>query len=250
MRMNNKVTAIIQARMGSTRLPGKVLKDVAGRPMIEQMMHRLSRAKRLNRIVAATSTTVGDDPLAELLYKNGILTFRGPENDVLSRYYEAAKVFNADVVVRLTGDCPLIDPFIVDEVVKRHLDSDADYTSNTLERTFPLGMDTEVFSFKVLEKAYRQAKENYQREHVTPYFYLNPGIFKLQGIKAEGKLHRPDLRLTVDTAEDLELIRAIYNRLGQNGRFFNTEEVIELLDTLPELVAINVHVQQKGLIES
>lgn len=244
------VIAIIQARMGSTRLPGKVMKEVAGQPMIEQMLHRLSRAKSLTFIVVATSTTVGDDPLAKSLYKKGVPIFRGSENDVLSRYYEAAKVFKANVVVRLTGDCPLIDPFIVDEVVKRHLNSKADYTSNTLERTFPRGLDTEVFSFKALKKACLEAKENYQREHVTPYFYLNPGIFKLQGIKAEEKLYRPDLRLTVDTAEDLKLIRAIYNRLGQNGRFFNTEEVVELLDVQPELVAINVHIQQKGLLES
>lgn len=235
--------------MGSHRLPGKVLKEIAGRTMIEQMLHRLSQARRLDKIIIATSTAPGDDALAELLCKNGVLVFRGSEDDVLSRYYEAAKVFKAEIVVRLTGDCPLVDPFVVDETVKHHLNLEADYTSNTLERTYPRGLDTEVFSFEALEKAYLEARESYQREHVTPYFYLNPGIFKLQGVKAEGKLRRPDLRLTMDTAEDLELIRVIYDLLGQNGRFFKIEEVIELLDNRPELATINACVQQKGLYE-
>jgi len=193
-----KISAIIQARMTSTRLPGKVLANIEGR-------------------------------------------------HVLSRYYGAAGKFKSDLIVRITSDCPLIDPKIVDLVIEKFLNSGADYTSNILKRTFPRGMDTEVFSFEILEKAHKEAKEKYQREHVTPYIYEQPEFFKLQIIKAEGKLKRSDLRLTVDTKEDLELIREIYKRLYKNGKIFYLQEIIDLLEKYPQLLQINSNIQQKKL---
>src|SRR5665647_1065208 len=146
-----KVTAIIQARMGSSRLPSKVVEDICGKPMIEQMLLRLNRSSMIDQIVVAIPRDPSDDVLAALLYGLKIPLFRGSTNDVLSRYFETAKAFNAEIIVRLTADCPLIDPSLVDLVVREHIESGADYSSNTLERTFPLGFDVEVFSFETLE---------------------------------------------------------------------------------------------------
>lgn len=241
-----KVTAIIQARMGSSRLPGKVMEGICGKPMIEQMLLRLSRSSVLDQIVVAIPRDPSDDGLAALLHGLKIPLFRGSTNDVLSRYFETAKAFNAETIVRLTADCPLIDPALVDSVVREHIKSGVDYTSNSLKQTFPLGFGTEVFSFATLERSYRAATEAFEREHVTPYIYLNPRLFTLHSIQASGKVKRPDLRLTVDTAEDLTLIRIIYCLLGTGGTYFGAEQIIELLEGYPALAKINAHVKQKG----
>ncbi len=215
--------------------------------MIEQMLVRLSRSSTLDQIVVAIPRGPSDDVLAALL--NGLDTplFRGAADDVLERYFETAKAFEAKIIVRLTSDCPLIDPGLMDSVVQRHIKSTADYTSNTLKRTFPLGFSTEVFSFEALEKSYWEATQAFQREHVTPYMYMNPNLFELRNVEASGKLYRPALRLTVDTAEDLGLIRVIFSMLGEGGAFFGAEQVIELLDSCPWLTNINAHIKQKGL---
>jgi len=244
-----EVTAIIQARMGSSRLPGKVMEDICGKPMIEQMLLRLRRSSVLDQIVVAIPRDPSDDVLAALLHSLKIPSLRGSTNDVLSRYFETAKAFNAGIIVRLTADCPLIDPGLVDSVVRAHVKSGADYTSNSLKRTVPLGFDTEVFSFTALERSYRAATEAFEREHVTPYMYLNPQLFTLHSMQASDKLNRPDLRLTVDTTEDLMLIRIIYCLLGTNGTFFGAEQIIELLDDCPWLTKINAHIKQKGLTD-
>jgi spore coat polysaccharide biosynthesis protein SpsF len=242
-----KITAIIQARMGSSRLPGKVVEDICGKPMIEQMLLRLRRSSVLDQIVVAIPRDPSDDVLAALLHALKIPLFRGSTNDVLSRYFETAKAFNAEIIVRLTADCPLIDPDLVDSVVREHFKSGADYTSNSLKRTFPRGFDTEVFSFAALERSYRAATETFEREHVTPYMYLNPHLFTLHSVQASGKINRPDLRLTVDTAVDLTLIRIIYCLLGTKGAFFGAEQIIDLFEGCPTLTKINAHVKQKGL---
>jgi spore coat polysaccharide biosynthesis protein SpsF (cytidylyltransferase family) len=242
-----KISAIVQARMTSTRLPGKVLMDIEGKPMLWHIINRLRFSKKLNDIILAIPDTKKNDILEKFAKDNKIKYFRGNENDVLSRYYETAKKFKCEVIIRITGDDPLVDPQIIDFTVKKHLKSDTDYTSNNLKRTFPLGLDIEVFNFEVLERAYKEAKENYQREHVTAYIYEHPEIFKLQNVDAKGKLRKPSLRLTVDTKEDLKLIREIYRRLYKEGKIFLMEDILALLKLHPELVEINKDVKQKEI---
>ncbi len=244
-----RIVAIIQARIGSTRLPGKVLKELAGQPMLWHVVNRARQAKTPSETIVATTTQPEDDAVVQLCERQGWTYFRGSADDVLDRYYRAALVFKAELIVRINADCPLIDPHIIDYVIKAHLSSGADYTFCGVIGGFPLGLDTEVFNFKTLERTYREAKQDYEREHVTPYIYEHPGIFKINSVKATGKLKRPDLRLTVDTKEDFELIEAIYQRLYRNGKIFYIEDVIELLDEHPELTAINAGIRQKKLGE-
>ena len=244
-----KIAAILQTRVGSTRLPEKVLMDIAGKPMVWHVIHRLKFSNNLNDIILAIPDTKENDVLKKFAKDHKIKYFRGAEEDVLSRYYETAKKFNCNIIVRITSDCPLIDPKIVDLIIEKHLNSDADYTSNTLKRTFPRGLDVEVFNFRVLEKTHKEAKEDYQREHVTPYIFNHPEIFKLQNITAEGKLKRQEIRLTVDTKEDLKLIREIYKHFYKIKKIFYTEEIIDLFDRYPQLIEINAKIQQKSLKE-
>jgi len=244
-----KIGAIIQARMTSTRLPGKVLMDIEGKPMLWHVVNRLKFSEKLDDIILAIPNTKKNNILEKFAKDNKVKYFRGSEEDVLSRYYKTAKKFKCDLIVRITSDCPLIDPQIVDLVIEKHLKLNADYTSNTLKRTFPRGLDVEVFNFKVLKKAQKEAKEDYQREHVTPYIYKNPEIFKIQNIKAERRLRYLEIRLTVDTKKDLRLIREIYKRLYKPKKIFYTEEIINLLNNHKELVRINEKVRQKSLNE-
>lgn len=242
-----RIAAIIQARMQSTRLPAKVMASVANKPILQHIMERLHASQRIGTIILATTTSKEDDLLEDFARDDGLACYRGEEQDVLARYYGAATQFHTEIIVRICADDPLIDPQIIDEVVQSHLSSDTDYTSNGIDRTFPLGLDVEVLNYEALERAHNEAQKDYEREHVTPYIYLHPEIFKLKSIQATGKLRRPDLRLTVDTEEDLRLIREIFKRLYRDGRIFYTEDVIDLLDRHPELVAINAHVVQKEL---
>lgn len=247
--MKKKITAIIQARMTSTRLPGKVLMNIEGKPMLWHVINRLRFSKKLDDIILAIPDTKENDILEKFVKDNKLKYFRGSEKDVLSRYYEAAKFFSVDLIVRITSDCPLIDPKIVDLVIEEHLNSTADYSSNSLKKTFPRGLDVEVFNFEILEMVYKEAKEDYQREHVTPYIYEHPEIFEVQNIEAKGKLRRPELRLTVDTKEDLQLIKEIYKYLYRPKKIFYTEEIIDLLNKHPELIKINIGVRQKNFKE-
>ena len=242
-----RVVAIIQARMGSTRLPGKVLRDIVGETMLAHVVRRTNQASLVNVVVVATTESQEDDPIIEECSKLQVPVFRGSTNDVLDRYYRAASKYQAGAVVRITSDCPLIDPQPIDMVIRKYLESDIDYMALGIEGGFPRGMDIEIFSFTTLEKTYMEAKKDYEREHVTPYIYHHPDIFKLKFFEGTGKLRRPDLRLTVDTEEDLRLIREIFKQLYRDGQLFHTEDVIDLLDKHPELVAINAHVVQKEL---
>lgn len=242
-----KVVAIVQARMGSTRLPGKVLMDISGRPMLWHVLTRLSFARSLSEVWVATTTSCRDDQLAALSSSWGYHCFRGSEDDVLSRYYHAALTAGASVVVRVTSDCPLIDPEVTDRVIKTCIASGADYASNIVERTYPRGLDVEAFRFDALARAHREATKPYEREHVTPYIWQNPSQFKIVSVGAEENLRRPELRLTVDTEDDLALVREIYRRLYEEGRVFGIHEVLELLDSEPHLARINAHVKQKPL---
>ena len=241
------VVAIIQARMGSTRLPGKVLMDISGATMLSRVVSRVRQAKLLNQIVVATSIKSIDDSVAEETERLAVFSFRGSENDVLDRYYQAARLFRAETVVRITSDCPLIEPKIIDEVTNAFLNGDSDYSSNTLVRTYPRGLDVEVFSIAALTKAWQQANKDYQRVHVTPFLYENPRFFKLQSIT--NKCNYSKYRWTVDTSEDLELVRRIYKLLGDNADF-NWLDVIDLMKSHPELETINSHIEQKETSKS
>lgn len=244
-----KVLGIVQARMGSTRLPNKVLMNIMDKPLLWHMIYRLKHSKEITQLIIATSTNKIDDPIEIFCSSIDIECFRGSENDVLSRFYYAAIKYGGDIIARFTGDCPLIDPLISDDVIKTHIASSGDYSSNTLKRTFPRGLDTEVFSFRVLEKAFNNANKEYEREHVTPYIYENPKLFKLINLEAKGKLRRPDIRITVDTKEDLKLVREIYSQLYKPNQIFYTEDIIKLLNKNPRLLEINKNVKQKQLKE-
>jgi spore coat polysaccharide biosynthesis protein SpsF len=207
--MSGPVVAIVQARMGSTRLPGKVLLDIAGRPMLTRVMQRLDLATRLDARVLATSHLPQDDPIAELCQREGLRCFRGEPHDLLDRYYRAALEQQAGVVVRVTADCPLIDPGLVDQTVQAFQQADPPVAPPTgwRRRTYPIGLDTEVCSMAALEQAWRQAAEPHQREHVMPFFYENPDRFRTLLLDHQEDLG--DLRWTVDTPEDLAFVREV-----------------------------------------
>lgn len=242
-----KVSAIIQARMGSTRLSNKVLMNIEHMPLLWHIIHRLGFSKEINEIILAIPDTIENNALEQFAKQYKIKYFRGSENDVLSRYYQAAKKFKCKIVVRICADRPVIDPEIVDLVIKKYLDGNTDYTSNTLQQTFSMGLEVEVFDINVLRRADNEGTQPYQREHVTPYIYLHPEFFKLQNIQAEGTLQRPEIRLTVDTKEDFELVSQIYKHLYKPQSVFNTKEIIDLLDKYPELKKINRNIKQKPL---
>lgn len=278
-----KIVAIIQGRMSSSRLPGKILADIAGQPMLQRVFIRTSRAATISETIFATTTDPSDDLVAEYCNFSGIPFTRGSLYDVLDRYYQTAKQAGADVVVRITADCPVIDPGLIDDVVNTVISDrssmiseqpSVDFAANRLpppwKRTYPIGLDTEVCTFAALERAWKEAKEPHHREHVMPYFYegvqfeskvkgrksdLRHSTFDVeQGISPRGfrvvLLHNPtdfgDYRWTVDTPEDLEFIRQVYARF--NGRDdFSWKEVLDVVHNNPELVKINANVQHKTL---
>jgi spore coat polysaccharide biosynthesis protein SpsF len=241
------IVAIVQARMSSTRLPAKILKKIKDKVILDYVIERLRFCENLNDIVIATTTSKKDDILQQYAASKGISCFRGSEEDVLSRYYYAAKKYGADKIVRVTSDCPLIDHKIVDAVIKTHIENKADYTANIIERTFPRGLDVEIFDFNVLEDAQKNAQEKYQREHVTPYILEHPEKFTLQNVEARGKLRRPEIRITLDTKEDFELIKSIL--LNFDNLNFTSEEIIDFLDKNPKLLEINRTIKQKEIKE-
>ncbi len=242
---SKNIVAIIQARMGSTRLPGKVLMDISGKSMLWHVVNRLKRSEIINNIVVATSVKKEDDVIENHCRQHGIDFYRGSEEDVLDRYYQAAKTYKADVVVRITADCPLIDPNVVDKIICKHLDnmSNSDGSSNAIDRTFPRGLDTEVMKMSVLEQMWERAQEDYQREHVTPYLYEHPEKFEVLSVKDDRNLS--NLRWTVDEERDLAFIREIYKRLYKQKDIFLLDDILKLLEIEPNLREINKDVRQK-----
>jgi spore coat polysaccharide biosynthesis protein SpsF (cytidylyltransferase family) len=222
------------------------MKDVSGQPMLARVVNRVLRAKVPTKVLIATSTQTADDAIAQFCDTHSVLAFRGNELDVLDRYYQAAREHVADVIVRITGDCPLIEPELVDHVVNAFLLAKPDYASNTIVRTYPRGLDVEVVSMPSLECAWHEASEGYQRTHVTPYFYQNPMLFRCLNVADE--LDRSSYRWTVDTVEDLEFVRAVYGRLGPTDTF-GWREVLDLLEREPALAGMNRGVPQKTLQE-
>jgi spore coat polysaccharide biosynthesis protein SpsF len=240
-----RVVGIVQARMGSTRLPGKVMEPILGRPMLSWVAERLQRAVLLDEVIVATTQASADETIVSLCREQEVLCFRGSVEDVLDRYYRAASCHHADVIVRITSDCPLIDAGVVDEVVQAFLMSDVDYASNTVIRSYPRGLDVEVISFEALERAHRNASRAYQREHVTPWIYENPSQFRI--LSVAGEADYSSHRWTVDTAEDLALIRAIYEQLGGGSTF---SEILDLVERHRDLAEMNSSIVQKALHEA
>lgn len=241
-----KAVAVIQARMGSTRLPGKVLLDLAGEPMLARVVNRVQRARRLDQVVVAASNEPADDAIGDLCRARGWLCVRGSQDDVLDRYYQAALTVQAGALARITADCPLVEPEVIDLVVGEFLAAQpaADYASNVLSpRTYPRGLDIEVIRFEALARAWREDDNPAWREHVTPYLYRHPERFRLHRVANAVDLSQ--LRWTVDTADDLELVRRIYGAFA--GDQFGWREVLALLDQHPQWLAINRDVEQKAV---
>lgn len=239
-----KIVALVQARVGSTRLPGKVLMDLAGEPMLARVVNRTRRARTIAQVVVATTDRPADDAIADLCKARGWDCFRGDEADVLDRYYRAAMCFEADAVLRITSDCPLIEPELIDRLISEFDERQPgiDYASTLLpHRTFPRGLDAEVMLFGALEKAWREDADPARREHVTPYIHGRPDLFRLHGVTSD--VDYSHLRWTVDTEEDLALVRLVYSHFGQDS--FSWREVLKLLEEHPDWAEINSHIEQK-----
>lgn len=261
--MRSRVVAIIQGRMSSSRLPGKILADIAGQPMLQRVFIRTSRAATVTETIFATTTDASDDPVAEYCDFSGIPFSRGSLFDVLDRYYQAASQAKADVVVRITADCPVIDPVLIDDVVNTLLEDEYDFVCNRLplpwSRTYPIGLDVEACTFKVLKKAWKEAKEPQHREHAMPYFYEGVELTHQSRTLETGTsprgynialLHHTtdfgDYRWTVDTPDDLEFMRQVYSRFGGRDDF-TWKEVLDMVHDEPKLMEINAGVQHKTL---
>lgn len=215
--------------------------------MLAHIIERIRRAERIDRVVIATTDLPEDREILDLALESGVEGFSGPADDVLARYHLAAQACAADVVVRVGGDEPLLDPATVDLMVARHLESGADYTDNCrMVRSFPVGLDVEVISRSALDRVAGVAQEPYQREHVTPYLYDHPEEFKITLVEAEGELRRPELRLAVDTLEDFRLVEAIYQALWIPGDIVDVRQAIRFLDGRPDLIRLNAHVRQRS----
>lgn len=242
---NPRVVVIVQGRMGSTRLPGKVLMDLEGRPMLERQLERLARARTPDAIVVATTTDPRDQPIVDLTSHLGVPFTRGSEDDVLDRYLRAARAHAADVVVRVTADCPLLDPDVLDRCVDTLLANPTlDYASNTLQRTYPRGLDAEAMTLETLETAWREATEPLDREHVTRFVWRQPERFRLGTVV--DTVDHSHLRWTVDTPADLELVRAIYADLYPLCAHFTYADALDHARAHPDLHAQNAHVEQKA----
>lgn len=241
-----KTVAIIQAHMGSSRLPGKVLKDLAGRSVLERVVRRTQRCREIDQVLVATSTLPVDEALVAACGKLDVPVFRGSESDVLDRFTQAARAYQADTCVRITSDCPLIDPGVSDDIVRRFKAAvpPVDYASNKIPQSFPRGLDTEVFTREALERAWRDARQPYERAHVTIYLYEHPQQFRLLSVVSD--VDRADWRWTLDTPEDYEFLRQVYQRFG-GADDFAWQDVLALLAREPHLRQINAHIRQKAV---
>jgi len=249
-----KTAAIVQARTSSTRLPLKVLKELpyaSGITVLQQVIRRLKKSEKLDNIIIATTIEAEDDEIIRIAEKEQVQYFRGSKDDVLSRYYLAAEQNNIGHIVRVTSDCPCIDPKVVDAIIEKHLGTNSDFTSNVLHRTFPHGLDTEVISFETLRKVHLEAKQAFEREHVCPYIYkTNPKAFKICGFESSEKFFAPEIRITIDTEADYTLLCAVFDFLYFDNEYFDTEDIITLFQKKPWLKFINQNVRQKQMLDT
>lgn len=239
-----KVSAIIEVRMGSTRLPGKTMLPILGKPVLELLTERLSIAKKLDNIIVATTINPEDDVIQRFCRDKGIDCFRGSSEDVLGRVYSAAKKYKTDVVVSVTGDCPLLDPWLIDECIDIFRISNCDYLSNFIEQTYPPGIDVQIFSFKVLEELNGLAKSQNFREHVTLYILKHPEKYKLHNVTAPPELCFPDWHIELDEKDDYELIKNIYESLYPQNPMFKSLDIIKFLKSNPHLTELNKDVKR------
>jgi|APSaa5957512622_1039677.scaffolds.fasta_scaffold119129_1 spore coat polysaccharide biosynthesis protein SpsF (cytidylyltransferase family) len=243
------ILAILQARFSSTRLPGKVLKKILGKPMLSLQLERIKHSKRIEELIVATSTEDSDNKIESLCKSMEIPCFRGSLNDVLDRFYQAALPYKPENIVRLTGDCPLIDPLIIDNVIDLCIRGEFDYVSNALEPTFPDGLDVEAFKFSALETAWKEAFLPSHREHVTPFIYQNPERFRIDNYR--NNIDLSYLRWTVDLPQDFELVRQIYEALYRQNPKFTTQDILTFLHNNPSLLQINKSIlRNEGLKKS
>lgn len=246
-----KIGAIIQARTSSTRLPAKVIKNLpydTDVTVLEQVIRRLKKSKMLHKIIIATTTNENDTKIVNIAEREKVECFRGSEDNVLERYYLSAVDNDLDIVVRITSDCPCIDPEIVDLIVENHLEVDADYTSNSLVKSFPRGLDVEVITLEALQKAYSESTDDFEKEHVTPFIYkTKPELFKLNVFKAKNEFEAPDIRITLDTEEDYALLCAVFDYLYRGNEYFNLKDIITLFNQKPWLKIINKRIVQKKI---
>ena len=233
------ILAIIQARMGSTRLPGKVLMNLEDKTVIEHVVDRVCKSKLINKIVVATSIDSNNLPMVKLCAEKNISIFIGSEDDVLDRFYQTAKLFNPDHIVRITADCPMMDPNIIDLTIERHFSSKADYTSNTITETFPDGEDVEIFTFNSLKRAWNEAKLSSEREHVTPYI-RNNDLFKIESIS--NKENFSSKRWTLDNREDFEFMKVVFRNLYCINNYFGMDMIVDFLKKNPDIEKINNHI--------
>jgi spore coat polysaccharide biosynthesis protein SpsF len=240
----NKI-AIIEARMSSTRLPGKVLRQILGKPMLALLVERLQFAQQLDGVVVATTVNPSDDPIESLTRKLGIGCFRGSEADVLDRVLQAARASEADVLVEITGDCPLIESAKVDAMLSAFMQLSVDFMANRLDGSYPDGMGLRIFKKELLERIDQLTEDPVDREHVTLYAWEHPELFSIHHFQNNLSPQYWDLRLTVDTLEDFELISKIFEELYPANRNFGLPEIIDFLERKPEILDINRHVPAK-----
>lgn len=245
MQKKRKIVGTVECRMTSSRLPGKVLMEVCGKPMLELLVERLSRVDQIDEIVLATTVNGTDDPIVELAKRIGVKVFRGSENDVLSRVLGAAGSVDADIIVEITGDCPLLDPAITSQVIDMYLLNRCDYASNLDPVSYPIGMDTQVFSIELLALADREGKSQEDREHVSWFIRRQPERFCKLHLPAPPELHWPTLGLTLDEKFDYDLIRQIFEHFYPVKSKFNCDDILRYLRENPSLLKINEDVKRK-----
>ena len=236
MNKTKKITCIIQARTNSNRLENKVLLKILNSPVIVHILDRIKKSNYIEQIILATSSNSDDQILLDIANNNQIISFKGNEFDVLDRFYNAAKEYDADPIIRITGDCPLIDPILIDKMTKFFLENNFDYMSNTIERTFPDGLDVEIFTFATLKKAFSEATWLSEREHVTPYIIKNPKLFKIFSYTNDVNLSH--FRWCLDEESDYKMIQKIFYELKPK-KFFTTKDILNLLEKNPEISKIN-----------
>lgn len=244
-----KIVATIEARMTSSRLPKKVLMPLAGIPALELLITRLKKSRYLDAVVIATTSNVADEPLITLANQLGVQVFRGSEQDVLGRVLGASQSVEADIIVEITGDCPFVDPKLVDQGISEFFYGEYDYAANIIPVSFPIGFDVQVFPVSVLAKVSELTAAPLDRVHVSYYIYSHPELFKLRSWSAPQELEWPELRLTLDERADYELLNTIAERFLPGNPFFSADEVISLLRREPALLKINAHVRQKDILE-
>lgn len=249
-RSAEKTVAIIQGRMASSRLPGKILMDISGKPMLAWVVDQARKASLIDQVVVATTVDPTDDAVEKFCKENDILCYRGSMLDVLDRFYQAARFYQAGVVVRFTADCPLLDPHLVDQILREFITQKADFAANRLPppftRTYPIGLDTEVATFAALERAWNEATAPHDREHVMPYLYEVENRFKV--VRVEHEKNYGWVRWTVDTATDLELLRRLADRLTDKPNF-TWLDVLEIYLHEPGLAQINANVQHRTMFD-